>query len=138
VLLGPLPDHLREHIARTGMPVCWPEHSITRGVVLCSFSGLVCVLDDNGAVWVYDAGADPMVAELPDGPEKLVQIRAATRIWPELADWLPRRPAGAADCPKCAGRGWLSPPFLGRPCSSCLGLGWSARTGPAGDQGRRR
>src|SRR6266478_3294879 len=110
MFLGPLPDHLRQHVARTGKPVDWPEHPITRGIVLFSFSGFCGVLDENGALWIYDAGRDPMIAEAPDGPEKLLEIRRATPHWPELADWLPRRPTDAADCPRCGGDGQLFRP----------------------------
>jgi hypothetical protein len=124
MLLGPFPAHLREHVKRTGGLVPWPEHPIAKAVMLHSCSGFVCVLDEDGTMWIYDATASKMIAECPDSPEKLLQIKGATRHWPELADWLPRRPTAAVDCRRCLGEGYLLAPAFERPCSICKGLGW--------------
>jgi hypothetical protein len=127
MLLGPFPPQLREHVQRTGAPVPWPDRPIARGVILRSGSGFCCVLDEDGAMWIYDASADEMIAECPDGPEKLLQIRWAARQWPELSEWLPERPAASLDCPKCLGEGYPLSPVSQRPCARCLGLGWLAQ-----------
>jgi hypothetical protein len=61
------------------------------------------LLDEDGRVWIYNAGADPMIAECPDCLEKLCEIRAAAKHWAELADWLPTRPLDEDFRPKPSG-----------------------------------
>lgn len=127
-IFGPLRSHLREFIERTGSGE-WLEHRGIPCIQLRGGSGFWSVLSADGAVWVYSYGRDPEVEELADGPRKLVEIRLATRRWPELADWLPQRPVGAVDCEACGGLGRPCEIYL--PCLSCFGFGWKAQAGTA-------
>jgi hypothetical protein len=117
MFLGPMPGLLREHVLRTGKRHSLPDCQDVRAIALRDGSGFCSTLTEDGAVWIYDASADPMIAELPDGPRKLLEIRLAAQNWPELATWLPQRSPGAADCRRCAGKGYRLSPVFDWPCS---------------------
>src|SRR5690349_7753062 len=57
-------------------------------------------LDADGEIWDRSAWDDSIV-RVEDGPGKVGIIAFAARSLPELAQWLPRRPAGAVDCSPC-------------------------------------
>ena len=52
-------------------------------------------------------------------------IASAVERYPQLAGWLPQRPASARTCGTCGGKGHLA----GMPnvvCNECFGLGWTS------------
>ena len=130
--LGPMPTALREVVSR------WiagrPSHP---GALLCDQDAIFitggpggsCYLDAEGEIWTLYACDDLVTWEdvatrLEDGPEKVVVVAYTASYRPELALWLPRRPAEAADCPWCEGGGLLRPPLPRIACPECSGLGW--------------
>jgi hypothetical protein len=80
-------------------------------------------LDQDGDVWDW-CGWEDTVRMIEDGPEKVSVIALAAEFVPELAEWLPRRPAHASECPYCQGGGRLKPPLPPIQCFKCNGLGW--------------
>lgn len=82
----------------------------------------VTILDANGDVWDVSVW-DDVVTRVEDGPEKVAAIATAARNIPELAAWLPARPADAGDCPACYGVGMFDGTIV--TCTYCAGLGWT-------------
>jgi hypothetical protein len=92
---------------------------LTGGPGGCSF------LDADGEVWSwYSWDNNETVERVLDGPVKVGLIAIAVERISELAEWLPVRPAEAADCDICKATGWLLPPLPKIQCSTCHGMGW--------------
>jgi hypothetical protein len=89
---------------------------LTGGPTGCSY------LDADGEVWNW--WWDDTVERVPDGSLKVGLVAIAAERVPGLAGWLPRRPAGAADCRACRASGWLRPPLPRVQCPECYGMGW--------------
>lgn len=126
--LGPLPPSLRRIVAgwieagRLTKPPATEEK--IAAVFISGGPAAIFYLDADGEIWVLSLGEEKFT-RVGDGPDKLRIIVAAAEHRPELAEWLPRRPAGAHDCPQCAGGGWWLPPLPRIACDKCHGLGWS-------------
>jgi hypothetical protein len=81
-------------------------------------------LKPNGEVWSQDSESANSVLKLEESPHWCLVARlAAAERFPELADLVPIRPAGAADCSDCDGRGRVLNDLVR--CGVCYGLGWS-------------
>src|SRR5262245_31766171 len=124
--LGPMPEAVRCAVQRL-IVESRPESSggdeRLNGFLLCGGPGGCSYLDAEGAVWnwsVWDESIEPV----PDGPAKVRLVAIAAERVPELAAWLPARPAGATDCNTCHGSGWLPPPLDQLLCPECHGMGW--------------
>jgi hypothetical protein len=61
------------------------------------------------------------ISPVIDAQERLYAFKCAAEQFPELADLMPARPAGALDCPACEGVGLLAQRFR---CGQCHSLGW--------------
>jgi hypothetical protein len=126
--LGPMPEAVRAVVrrlvaeARPEQPD--PDDRIN-GFLLCGGRAGNSFLDADGEVWDF-CSFDGSVARVPDGPRKVELLALAAERVPELAAWLPARPPGAVDCPRCCGSGCLPPPWSQIKCSECGGLGWVA------------
>lgn len=90
---------------------------LTGGPGGCSF------LYVDGQVW-NRSWWDESVEVVPDGPVKVGLVAIAAERVPELAAWLPARPAGASGCVPCIGSGCLKPPLAPLQCPECSGMGW--------------
>jgi hypothetical protein len=124
--LGPIPEAVRCTVQRL-IAESRPEPSgcdeRLNGFFLCGGPGGCSYLDAEGQVWnwsVWDESIEPV----PDGPVKVGLVAIAAVRVPELAAWLPARPAGATDCDPCQGSGWLPPPLNQLLCPKCHGMGW--------------
>jgi hypothetical protein len=80
-------------------------------------------LDADGEVWSWSVW-DDSVEHVPDGPRKVGGVAIAAERVPELAAWLPARPANAEDCSPCRGTGNMLPPLPNLQCPECFGMGW--------------
>ena len=132
--LGPMPSGLMEIVSR------WidqgrqsdPPTTDNRLDALFIYGGPVycCYLDAEGEAWLWDAWEDD-VTRVQDGPTKVGIIAIAADRRNELAAWLPRRPAEAVNCRRCASGGWLLSPWPRIQCPECVGLGWRVPADPA-------
>jgi hypothetical protein len=124
VFLGPMPSGLREIVGRwisegrTSDPPTTDDD--TNALFVYGGPG-GCYLDAEGEVWCWDAW-DDVVTRLEDGPTKVGLIAIAAEHRPQLAAWLPRRSPGVVACGRCAGGGWLLPPWPRLQCPECGGL----------------
>jgi hypothetical protein len=81
-------------------------------------------LKPNGEVWFQGGESGDAALTLEESAHwSLVARLAAAERFPELAELVPVRPAGAADCPDCEGRGRVMNDLVR--CGVCYGLGWS-------------
>jgi len=81
-------------------------------------------LKPNGEVWFQGSESVDAALKLEESPHWCLVARlAAAERFPELAELVPIRPAGAADCPDCEGRGRVLNDLVR--CGVCYGLGWS-------------
>jgi len=81
-------------------------------------------LKPNGDVWFQSSESVNSALKLEESPHwRLVARLAAAERFPELAELVPIRPAGAADCSDCEGRGRVLNDLVR--CGVCYGLGWS-------------
>lgn len=127
--LGPMPPHVQSIVSRlVAEAQLRPREVESRpnAVLLTAGPGGCSYLDANGEVWSLNL-FDDTIDLVPDGPVKVGLIAIASERIPELADWLPRRPATASDCQLCNTTGWLQPPFPSVQCVECFGLGWLSR-----------
>jgi hypothetical protein len=53
--------------------------------------------------------------------ERTLSIKVASQRWPEFAELLPQRPAGARDCQVCHGTGGITNSVY---CGDCGAMGW--------------
>jgi hypothetical protein len=103
--LGPMPDAVRALVRRLVA-----DSGESHGFLLTGGPGGCSYLDADGRVWNWSAW-DETVEPVPDGPLKVGLVAIAAERVPGLAEWLPARPPGAADCQACRGSGWLQPPL---------------------------
>jgi hypothetical protein len=126
--LGPMPERVREAVARLIVerrPNPPEADERLNGLFLSGGPTGCDYLTADGNAWSWDAW-DNTVARIDDGPQKIAVIAIAAKRIPELAEWLPRRPPAARDCPTCHGTGRLLPPWPRHlQCSDCHGLGWA-------------
>jgi len=98
------------------------------GLFLTGGPGGGSYLDADGEVWnwflSFNDNEGDSVERVPDGPMKVGLVAIAAERMPELAEWLPRRPAMAVDCEACKGTGWMRAPLQQIQCSDCFGMGW--------------
>jgi hypothetical protein len=81
-------------------------------------------LKPNGEVWFQGSESATAALKLEESPHWCLVARlAAAERFPELAELVPIRPAGAADCSDCDGRGRVLNDLVR--CGVCYGLGWS-------------
>ena len=82
-------------------------------------------LKPNGEVWFQGSEGDKKSAlRLEESPHWCLVARlAAAERFPQLAELVPIRPAEAADCSDCEGRGRVLNDLVR--CGVCYGLGWS-------------
>jgi hypothetical protein len=129
LLLGPMPDAVRLTV-RNLVETARSEHSDPKspflGFLLWGGPGGCDFLDAEGEAWSWSVW-DDAVERIPDGPRKVGGVAIAAERIPELADWLPRRPASAADCQVCKMSGWLQPPLPRLLCPECSGMGWLSK-----------
>src|SRR4051794_7983095 len=108
VALGPIPECLRETVRDWIEAGRHSEPRTTNDTVggLFIYGGPVfcCYLDADGVIRTWDA-FDESVAVVADGPVKVGIVAIAAEYYPELAAWLPRRPARAEGCGSCGGSG---------------------------------
>jgi hypothetical protein len=90
---------------------------LTGGPAGCSY------LDADGEVWDFSF-CDDSVHPVEDGPRKVGLLAIAAERVPELAAWLPRRPATARNCLLCKQSATLQPPLPPVQCPDCSGMGW--------------
>ena len=93
------------------------------GFLLTGGPGGCSYLDADGEVWDFCLW-DDSIPRVENGPRKVSLIAIAAERVPELAAWLPSRPAGASDCMACMKTGWLQPPLPRIQCPRCFGMGW--------------
>lgn len=129
LLLGPIPEAVRLVVRRL-VAEARPQqpHADERlnGFVLYAAPGAAYYIDADGEVWhlsFWWNPAEDIVEHVPDGPRKVGLIAIAAEGVPELAAWLPERPADAIECVTCKGSGNLPPPIRFQ-CPKCCGLGW--------------
>ena len=124
--LGPMPEAVRRAVHRliTETDPAERPGSDERlsGLFLTGGPGGSSYLNAEGEVWnwFWDESIEPV----PDGPVKVGLVAIAAERVPDLAAWLPARPAGATDCDPCHGSGWLPPPLDQLLCPKCHGMGW--------------
>jgi hypothetical protein len=89
-------------------------------------AGGASFLDASGELWDWFA-LDERPSKVKDEPRRLLLALIAVESWPELAGWIPRRPANAQNCKECGGTGKITwPDPLGwQFCQACNGLGWT-------------
>lgn len=81
-------------------------------------------LKPNGEVWCQHGESIDSALKLEESPHWCLVARlAAAERFPELAELVPIRPAGAMDCSDCEGRGRVLNDLVR--CGVCYGLGWS-------------
>jgi hypothetical protein len=81
-------------------------------------------LKPNGEVWFQAGESVGSALKLEESPHWCLVARlAAAERFPELAELVPIRPAGAVDCSDCEGRGRVLNDLVR--CGVCYGLGWS-------------
>ena len=81
-------------------------------------------LKANGEVWFQGSESGNSALKLEESPHWCLVARlAAAERFPELAELVTIRPAEAADCPDCEGRGRVLNDLVR--CGVCYGLGWS-------------
>jgi hypothetical protein len=130
LLLGPIPEAVRIVVRRLvaeARPDRPESDERLNGYMLTGGSGGASYIDADGEVWnwYWDwNGSGETVEHVPDGPMKVGLVAIASERVPELAAWLPKRPAGAADCRPCRGSGRLPPPLPWVQCPECHGMGW--------------
>ena len=130
--LGPIPPSVRGTVRRlsaAGRPDPPNPDERLNGLLITGGPGGECYLDAEGEAWNRRYGLndhDESVAHIPDGPMKVGLVAVAAERFPELAEWLPRRPATALDCPTCQASGSLPPPWHQVQCPHCFGMGWSS------------
>jgi hypothetical protein len=124
--LGPIPPTalaaVRQAIAERGT-----ELGDRRALMLCGGPGGASYIDCNGEVWNhFFAFSDQaeVIEHVPDGSRKVGLVAIGAERIPELAEWLPRRPAAAVDCDLCKATGSLPPPLSQVQCPRCFGMGW--------------
>jgi hypothetical protein len=103
------------------------------GFVLAGGPGGASYLDANGEVWNWHwdcDGSGEVIERVPDGTMKVSLVAIAAEREPELAAWLPERPAEASDCGLCNGSAWLTEPWPKVRCMACYGLGWVYNSEP--------
>jgi hypothetical protein len=125
VSLGPLPRHLQELLRRwiqDQPPRSWEQPPVRDGLLLHDALGVSCWLSATGDLIRWHESDNVLTKVV--GPEKVRLVCEAIPHRPQLADWLPPRPAQAHDCELCESRGWLLPPLPRVVCSLCSGLGW--------------
>jgi hypothetical protein len=130
LLLGPIPDAVRDVVRRL-VAEARPEHPYAderlNGYALTGGPSGACFIDADGEVWnCHWSDLGETVEHVPDGPMKVGLIAIAAERVPELAAWLPKRPADAAQCKTCSGSGHLPPPIAWIQCPECHGMGWAA------------
>ena len=95
-----MPDSLRPVVRRLVAEGRrrWPDPGErTPGFLLTGGPSGSRYLDIDGNVWNCSLMAEA-IELVPDGPMKVGLVAIAAERVPELADWRPRRPAGAAAC----------------------------------------
>lgn len=133
--LGPMPGAVRLAVRRLIEETCPERPEGTRGpqgLFLAGGPGGSSYLDAEGEVWNWWHW-DDSIERVPDGAIKVALVANAARRLPELAPWLPARPARATDCEPCHGSGWLPPPLDRLQCPECHGLGWIPPRNDAGE-----
>lgn len=124
--LGPIPDSLREFIRQlVANARSEPFESDERlnGYVLTAGPSGCSYLTADGQVWNSYYGDS--ITLVPDGPLKVGLIAITVERVPELALWLPTRPAEALDCITCRGSGqWTLSSSSKIQCPECNGMGW--------------
>ena len=125
LVLGPMPEAVRIAVHRL-VDTARSQYTGSDqfpGFLLHGGPGGGDYLDANGEVWSWWWESDTL-EHVPDGPRKVGSIAIAAEYVPELAAWLPRRPASATDCHVCKKTGWLQPPLPRVLCPECVGMGW--------------
>ena len=92
---------------------------VTGGVPVYSDMGGILVLNRDLSVSRYNPD-DGSVTQATE-EWRVLALRRASQLFPELGSLAPERPAGAADCPACHGTGTI---LGGIVCGTCLGSGW--------------
>ena len=124
--LGPMPPRLCSVVSRLVHEAQDRPPEVdgrSNGFLLTGGPGGCSYLDANGEVWDLDLW-DGTTRTVADSPLRVSLIAIASERVPELAEWLPIRPATASDCHLCNRTGWLQPPFPRVQCVECFGLGW--------------
>ena len=94
----------------------WPVYSDIGGTLL---------LDENGIVYLLDNSTSKVAVEHSPEWKTTAWVKAAEKE-PELKALLPKRSAGAPDCPHCGGQGFVQiTPEMRAGCGVCWGLGWT-------------
>jgi hypothetical protein len=94
--------------------------------------GYGCYVSPDGDLFVetYDVGSDEPPTVDRSRCAQLAVLILGSRNLPQLADLVPKRPAGANDCSGCNGSGWTHQEIYrhfggqGILCQQCCGLGW--------------
>jgi hypothetical protein len=127
LVLGPIPPSVRAVVVQLiAQGCCHPPNADERlnGLMLTGGPTGCSYLDADGEVWNWSFwDNDESVERVPDGMMKIGLIAIAAERFPELAVWLPARPAKASDCKVCKMTGSLQP-LSPIQCPECSGLGW--------------
>jgi hypothetical protein len=97
--LGPMPPAVREVVRRLvaqALAESQETDERLKGYFVCGGPGGCTYLDAEGEVWNHSFGFPEQPDEItlvPDGPQKVTAVAIAAERVPELAEWLPRRPA---------------------------------------------
>jgi hypothetical protein len=130
--LGPIPASVRSAVQRLiaeRRPDPPDPDERLNGVPLTGGPCGASYLDAAGEIWNWSCAMNEhpeSVERVPDGPMKVGLVAIGAERFPELAEWLPRRPATAVDCSTCQGSGSLPPPWHQVQCPHCFGMGWSS------------
>jgi hypothetical protein len=106
----------------------------TNGLLAYGSMGAVIALTAAGELVLYDDETQT-VSSLEQGLWQDVAMASLAKLYPDLCDLLPERPAHASDCPDCSGTGWRMDGRLF--CGRCRGLGWLEERQGAEDSAAR-
>lgn len=131
IFLGPMPEKVRNIVAKLVTQARErqaPTDSPFLGFPLGGGAGCESYLTTKGEIlrWTYGFDNKESIEYVEDAPLKVSIVAIAAELVPELAEWLPKRPPTARDCPICKSLGWINIQSVKLQCEKCYGLGWLA------------